>query len=97
MVLCSGSEAIINGNVPPVLKFSEYSNRLALGSDQTPGGNSSNMFNKMKLTVLLNKCKYNNPAIFPSWKILKMVTIDSAKALGMDSTIGSTEKRKKPM
>lgn len=95
MVLCSGSEAIIDGNIPPALKFSKYSNRLALGSDQTPGGNSSNMFNEMKLTALLNKCKYNDPTIFPSWKVLRMATIDSAKAIGMDSTIGSIEKGKK--
>lgn len=95
MVLCSGSEAIIDGNIPPAFDFDKYSKRLALGSDQTPGGNVSNMFNEMKFTAILNKCKYENPVLFPSWKMLRMATIDGARAIGLGDEIGSLEEGKK--
>ncbi|HEX2999502.1 MAG TPA: amidohydrolase family protein, partial [Armatimonadota bacterium] len=95
MVLCSGSEAIIDGNIPPAFAFDKYSTRLAFGSDQTPGGNTSNMFNEMKFTAILNKCKYENPVLFPSWKMLRIATIDGARAIGMGDQIGSLEVGKK--
>ncbi|MDL2274196.1 amidohydrolase family protein [Oscillospiraceae bacterium OttesenSCG-928-G22] len=95
MVLCSGSEAIIDGNIPPAYEFLENSRMLALGSDQTPGGNVSNMFNEMKFTAILNKCKRENPVIFPSWQVLRMATIDGARAIGLGDDIGSLEAGKK--
>lgn len=89
MVLCSGSEAIIDGNIPPAFEFSRHSSRLALGSDQTPGGNSCNMFNEMKFTAILNKCRFQDPTLFPCWKVLKIATIDGAKSIGMGDRVGS--------
>ena len=91
MVLCSGSEAIIDGHIPPAKEFDCYSPKLALGSDQTPGGNSSNMFNEMKFTAILNKCRFQDPTIFPCWKVLRMATIDGARAIGLGDQIGSLE------
>ncbi|MDP4109527.1 MAG: amidohydrolase [Bacillota bacterium] len=95
MVLCSGSEAIIDGNVPPAFEFSKSSSRLALGSDQTAGGNTSNMFNEMKFTAILNKCKFGDPTVFPAWKVLRMATIDGARAMGLGDMVGSLKPGKK--
>ncbi len=44
MILCSGSIGIIDGIVPPAAQFIQYSDKLALGSDQAPGNNCNNMF-----------------------------------------------------
>ncbi|MEG2020706.1 MAG: amidohydrolase family protein, partial [Oscillospiraceae bacterium] len=95
MVLCSGSEAIVDGNVPPAYEFQTYSTRLAIGSDQVSGGNTSNLFYEMKIGALLNKCKYHNPEVFQAWKMLRLATIDGARALGMGAEIGSLEAGKK--
>lgn len=89
MVLCSGSIGIIDGIVPPASDFLEVSDRLALGSDQAPGNNCNNMFNEMKFTAILNKCKAKDPTVFPAWKVLRMATIESAKAIGLGEEIGS--------
>ena len=91
MVLCSGSEAIIDGHIPPAYEFDRFSPMLALGSDQTPGGNSCNMFNEMKFTAILNKCRFQDPTVFPCWKVLRMATIDGARAIGLGDQIGSLE------
>lgn len=95
MVLCSGSIGIIDGIVPPAAEFLQVSDRLALGSDQAPGNNCSNMFNEMKFTSILNKCKAKDPTVFPAWKVLRMATIESARAIGLGDEIGSLEVGKK--
>lgn len=95
MVLCSGSIAIIDGIVPPAAAFLGVSRRLALGSDQAPGNNCNNMFNEMKFTAILNKCKARNPSVFPAWKVLRMATIEAARAIGLGEEIGSIETGKK--
>ncbi|MBM7634337.1 amidohydrolase family protein [Geomicrobium sediminis] len=95
MILCSGSIGIIDGIVPPAKEFLDVSQRFALGSDQAPGNNCNNMFNEMKLTSILNKCKYTDPTLFPAWKMLRSVTIDSAKAIGLDHEVGSLSAGKK--
>lgn len=95
MVLCSGSIAIIDGIVPPAAVFLKKSGRLALGSDQAPGNNCNNMFNEMKFTAILNKCKARNPVVFPAWKVLRMATIEGARAIGLGDQVGSLETGKK--
>ncbi len=95
MVLCSGSIGIIDGIIPPAAEFLQVSSRLALGSDQAPGNNCSNMFNEMKFTSILNKCKAKDPTVFPAWKVLRMATVEAARAIGLGNEIGSLEKGKK--
>ena len=95
MILCSGSIGIIDGIVPPAAEFLEISRRLALGSDQAPGNNCNNMWNEMKFTAILNKCKARNPAVFTAGHILRMATIEAAQAIGLGDEIGSLKPGKK--
>jgi 5-methylthioadenosine/S-adenosylhomocysteine deaminase len=95
MILCSGSIGIIDGMIPPLAEFLEISDKAALGSDQAPGNNCNNMFNEMKFTAILNKCKFKNPEAFPAWKVLRLATIDAARAIGLDHEIGSLKEGKK--
>jgi 5-methylthioadenosine/S-adenosylhomocysteine deaminase len=91
MVLCSGSIGIIDGIVPPAKVFQDAGGMVALGSDQAPGNNCHNVINEMKLTALFNKIKYENPEIMPCWKVLRMATIEGAKAVGIGDITGSLE------
>lgn len=91
MVLCTNSIAILGGAIPPAQTFMKYSDRLALGSDQSPGNNCNNMFNEMKFTSILHKVKNNDPTVFPAWKVLRMATIENARAIGLGDKIGSLE------
>ncbi len=95
MVLCSGSIGIIDGVVPPSVVFQENGGYVALGTDQAAGNNCNQIINEMKLTALFNKIKYKNPEVMPAWKVLRMATIEGAKAIGMDKYIGSIETGKK--
>jgi 5-methylthioadenosine/S-adenosylhomocysteine deaminase len=89
MTLCSGSIGIIDGVVPPAKAFQEAGGMVALGSDQAPGNNNHNIINEMKLTALFNKIRYQDPEVMPAWRVLRMATIEGARALGLDASVGS--------
>ena len=91
MALCSGAIGIIDGLVPPAHVFRQAGGSVALGSDQACGNNCCNIFNEMKLTALFNKIKYQDPTIMPAWEVLRMATIEGARAIGLAHKIGSLE------
>ncbi len=95
MALCSGSIGIIDGIVPPAHVFRQAGGDVCLGSDQAAGNNCHNIWNEMKLTSLFNKIKYKDPTTLPAWEVLRMGTIEGARALGLDDEIGSLEVGKK--
>ncbi len=95
MVLCTNSMALINGILPPASEYREMGGIVGLGSDQAPGNNRNNMFQEMKNTALLNKVKAGNGTAFPAWQVLRMGTIDGARALGLEDQIGSLRPGKK--
>jgi len=94
MALCSGSIGIIDGIVPPARRFREAGGVVGLGSDQASGNNCNNIFNEMKLTALFNKIRFRDPEVMPAWEVLRMATIDGARAIGLGDRIGSLEKGK---
>ena len=91
LALCSGSIGIIDGIVPPARAFREAGGLVALGSDQASGNNCNNIFTEMKLTALFNKIQYRDPEVMPAWEVLRMATIEGARATGLGDEIGSLE------
>ena len=91
LVLCSGSIGIIDGVAPPAWEFMKAGGCAALGTDQSPGNNCNQIINEMKLTALFNKLKYTDPEVMPAWRVLRMATIDGARALGIGDRVGSIE------
>ena len=67
---------------------------VSLGTDGQGSGSSMDMFETMKYTALLQKGKTRNPESMPSYEVLKMATINGAKALGLDDIIGSIAENK---
>lgn len=95
MIACNAGSAMLGGCIPPSAEFLQCSDRLAIGSDEAPGNNCCNMFNEMKFTSLINKCKLHSYTAFPAWKVLRMATIDGARAIGLGDSIGSLTAGKK--
>ncbi len=80
--------------IADLVKYRDYVN-LAIGTDGQGSGNNLNMFYHMSLVDLLQKGKYENPTVFSSYEVLKMATINGAKALGLEREIGSIKPGKK--
>ena len=64
---------------------------VALGSDGTAPDRSTDMFRHMFQCMRLHQREHRDERLMPPGKVLEMVTIDAARALGMDSRIGSLE------
>lgn len=65
---------------------------LAMGTDSSASNNNLSMIKEISLTSLVSK--YNNPQNLKAYDVLKMATINGAKALGLDEKIGSLEEGK---
>ena len=68
---------------------------VGLGTDGAASNNNLDMFKEMALTAKIHKIVDLDPTAMKANTVLRMATIDSAKALGMDQQIGSLEKGKK--
>jgi len=68
---------------------------VGLGTDGPASNNTLSMFETMKTAALLQKTAYKNPTVLPAWKVLCMATIEGAKALGLENTVGSLAEGKK--
>ena len=68
---------------------------VSLGTDGQGSGSNLDMFETMKFTALLQKGINENPEVLSAYEVLKMATINGAKALRLDKEIGSIEVGKK--
>lgn len=68
---------------------------VSLGTDGQGSGSNLDMFETMKFTALLQKGINESPEVLPAYEVLKMATINGAKALRLDKEIGSIEVGKK--
>lgn len=60
---------------------------VALGTDGQGSGSNLDMFETIKFTALLQKGIFENVKNMDSYEVLKMATINGAKALGLDREI----------
>jgi len=67
---------------------------ITLGTDGAGSNNAQNLFNEMRLCGILHKGVKLNPEIVPANEVLKMATINGAKAFA-DKEIGIIEEGKK--
>lgn len=67
----------------------------SLGTDGPASNNTLDMFETVKIAALLQKLTYLNPAALSAYEVLKMATINGAKALGNEKSIGSLDMGKR--
>ncbi|MEM2103685.1 MAG: amidohydrolase [Candidatus Bathyarchaeia archaeon] len=68
---------------------------VALGTDGPASNNTLDMFETVKFAALLQKCICLDPGVLSAYQVLRMATVDGAKALGLDNVVGSLEVGKK--
>lgn len=79
----------------PVPELIDAGVTIALGSDATAPDRNGDMFRHMQQCMHYHRRHFRDPGVIPPGKVLEMVTIDAARALGMEREIGSLEVGKK--
>jgi 5-methylthioadenosine/S-adenosylhomocysteine deaminase len=81
--------------IAPVTKYQAAGVTLGLGTDGAASNNDLDMFEAMRQAAFLAKLATGDPTAVPARAALAMGTIGGAKALGMESLIGSLEPGKR--
>jgi 5-methylthioadenosine/S-adenosylhomocysteine deaminase len=81
--------------IAPVPEMISSGIKVGLGTDGCASNNDLDLFSEMDTTAKLHKIKTMDPTVMDALTVLKMATIEGAKALGMDKLTGSLEVGKK--
>jgi len=79
----------------PIEKMLKANVNVALGTDGASSNNNLNMFEEMHLASIINKCVNSDATSVPAEAVIKMATINGAKALGVEKELGSIKVGKK--
>jgi 5-methylthioadenosine/S-adenosylhomocysteine deaminase len=71
--------------IAPVTKLLKNGANVCLGTDGCASNNNLDMFEEMKLAALLQKVSTMDPTALPAKEVLKMATVNGAKALGINA------------
>lgn len=75
--------------VAPVPQMLAAGITVGLGTDGCASNNDLDLFQTMDLTAKLHKVVRRDPTVLPAEAVIRMATIDGARALGLESEIGS--------
>ncbi|MCL7411410.1 MAG: amidohydrolase family protein [Methanosarcinaceae archaeon] len=71
--------------IAPVPKMLARGMNVSLGTDGCASNNNLNMFEEMKISALLHKIDTSDPTVMPARQVLKMATVNGARAMGINS------------
>lgn len=88
---CPTSNLKLGSGIAPISALLKNNVNVCIGTDSAASNNRLDMFSEMRLAALLSKGANEDAAVLPAHQALKMVTINAARAIGLDSKIGSIE------
>lgn len=91
VVHCPESNMKLASSILPVQKLLDMGINVCLGTDGAASNNDLDMFGEMKSATFLSKISTDNPESLNAETVLKMATINGAKALNLDRETGSIE------
>ena len=85
----------LGSGIADIAKMLKQNLSISLGTDGSASNNRLDIMEEMRLAALLIKGSTKSSELIPAMEAIKMATINGAKALGLESKIGSIEKNKK--
>jgi 5-methylthioadenosine/S-adenosylhomocysteine deaminase len=77
--------------IAPLAAMARAGVSLSLGTDGSQSGNDLDMWLAMRLCAVLQKCQNGDATLFKAEDVLRMATIEAAKAIGVGDKVGSLE------
>ena len=84
VVTCPGSNTKLASGVAPLNRYKEAGLNIAIGTDGPASNNCLDFFKEMTLVTGLQKLSLKDPTAFPAYQVLKMATVNGAKAMFMN-------------
>ena len=89
------SNMYLASGLAPIPEMLETGLTVGLASDGPASSNNHSLFQAMKFAALMQKGFRGDPTIITAQQVLRMATIDGARAVGLENEIGSIEVGKK--
>ncbi len=91
---CPSSNLKLGSGVAPIVEMLARGISVSLGADGAPCNNRLDVLTEMRTAALLQKVTHGADAL-PARRVLRMATIDGARALGLGQETGSLEAGKR--
>lgn len=91
---CPVSNLKLGCGIAGIAEMVKQGVNVSIGTDGQGSGSNLDLWESMKYAVLLQKGIQEDALQMPAYEVLKMATINGAKALGMEKRIGSIEEGK---
>jgi 5-methylthioadenosine/S-adenosylhomocysteine deaminase len=91
---CPSSNLKLGSGIAPIMEMLARGVSVSLGADGAPCNNRLDMFTEMRTAALLQKVTHGADAL-PARRVLRMATIDGARALGLERETGTLETGKR--
>jgi 5-methylthioadenosine/S-adenosylhomocysteine deaminase len=90
-VHCPLSNLKVASGIAPVPRMRQAGVSVTLGTDGAASGNDLDMWLAMRLAAVVHRGVHGDPTFLPAPEVVKMVTCDTARALGLGDRVGSLE------
>ena len=90
VVHCPSSNLKLGSGIAPIPEMLAAGCRVAIGADGAPCNNRLDAFTEMRLAALIQKPRLG-PDVLPAAQVLELATLGGARALGLETEIGSIE------
>lgn len=81
-----GSNMKLASGIAPIKVMADMGINIALGTDGASSNNNLDMLEEMRMATYLQKVITKDPTALPVDQVLRMATVNGAKALGFDNT-----------
>lgn len=88
---CPASNAKLGHGIAPLLPLMSAGLRVGIGSDSVASNNRMDILDEARLAVLVHRGATRQHDAFGAHQALELATIGGARALGIDSRVGSLE------
>src|SRR6202165_3717503 len=88
---CPASNAKFGHGIAPLLPLLAAGIRVGIGSDSVASNNRMDILDEARLAVLIHRAATRRHDAFGAHQALELATIGGARALGLDSRVGSLE------
>lgn len=78
----------IASGIAPISAFAREGVRCTIGTDGTCSNNDLDMWEEMRNAAFLAKVASMDPLVLPAYEVLRMATVDGARALGFGDDLG---------
>lgn len=88
---CPVANARLGHGIAPVTELEAAGVIVGIGTDSVAANNRMDLLEEARAAQLFQRARTADPSTFPPERLLRMITLDGARALGLDHRIGSLE------